>query len=80
MAGSWLAVILIPVVAFAALGIWLSAVMYASRHPSGKDSGRRPRWQVTGAAFRGDPRQVAPHRDATPSKSPGYQSEEQRSR
>lgn len=73
MTGSSLAVIVIPIVSFLALGVWLGAVMWASRAPSGKDHGLRPRWDVAGGAFRGDPRQVTPHRDATPPEAERYE-------
>jgi hypothetical protein len=64
--GTTLAVIIIPVVAFAALGIWLGMVLYASRNPGGKQHGGRPPFDVTGGTFRGDGRQVTPHRDTPP--------------
>jgi hypothetical protein len=66
-------VIVIPIVAFAALGFWLGSVLYASRNPGGRDHGRRPRWNVAGGAFRGDPRQQAPHRDEVPPETAGYE-------
>jgi hypothetical protein len=66
MSGSVLADILIPVVAIAALAVLIGAVLYAVRHPAGKDSGQRSRWTVSGGTFRGDPRQQMPHRDAVP--------------
>lgn len=80
MTGSGLAVIVVPVVAFLALGIWLGAVMYASQHPGGTDHGERPRWNVTGGTFRGDPRQQTPHRDAEPPEAAAYQGEQERGR
>jgi hypothetical protein len=80
MTGSGLAVIVVPIVAFLALGIWLSAVMYAARNPGGTDRGERPRWNVTGGTFRGDPRQQTPHRDAEPPEAVAYQGSEQERR
>ena len=73
MTGSALAVIVIPIVAFAALGVMIGAVMYASRDPAGRTHGPRPRYDVTGGTFRGDPRQVTPHRDAPPAEAAGYE-------
>jgi hypothetical protein len=66
MSGSVLADILIPVVAMLALAVLIGPMMWASRDPSGKDSGQRSRWTVSGGTFRGDPRQQMPHRDAVP--------------
>jgi hypothetical protein len=66
MSGSVLADILIPVVAVVALAVMIGAVLLAARNPSGKDSGQRSRWTVSGGTFRGDPRQQMPHRDAVP--------------
>jgi hypothetical protein len=74
MSGSLTAIIVIPIVALLALIIWVIAILYASRRPSGREHGRRPRWQVAGGAFRGDPRQVAPRRDATPPEAAAYES------
>ena len=68
MSGSVLAAIVIPVVVGVALAVWITAVMYAARHPGGQDRDRKPRWDVSGGVFRGDPRQQIPHRDATPSQ------------
>jgi hypothetical protein len=62
MSGSVTAAIVIPV----ALLVLIVPVMWASRDPSGKDSGQRSRWTVSGGTFRGDPRQQVPHRDAAP--------------
>lgn len=73
MSGSTLAVILIPVAAFAALGIWLGSVMYASRHPVGKGQGVQPRWHVNGGTFRGGGRQQMPRRDATPPEAAAWE-------
>ena len=66
MSGSVTAAIVIPVVALVALLVLIVPVMWASRDPSGKDSGQRSRWTVSGGTFRGDPRRQVPHRDAAP--------------
>jgi len=66
MSGSVEAAIVIPVVGLVALLLLIVPVMWASRDPSGKDSGQRSRWTVSGGTFRGDPRQQTPHRDAVP--------------
>ena len=71
MTGSAIAVIVIPVVGFVAVGIMIGLVLLASRRPA-KDRGLRPRRNVAGGAFRGDPRQVTPHRDAEPPEAAGY--------
>jgi hypothetical protein len=71
MSGSVLADILIPVVAVVALAVMIGAVLLAARNPSGKDSGQRSRWTVSGGTFRGDPRQQMPHRDAVPPEALG---------
>lgn len=73
MSGSLLAIIVIPIVAFLALIGWLGAVLYVSRRPGGRDHDARPRWHVAGGAFRGDPRQVTPRRDATPPEAAAYE-------
>lgn len=73
MSGSTLAAIIIPVVVFAALGIWLGAVMYASRHPVSKGQSAPRRWAVSGGTFRGDRRQQMPHRDATPPEAAAWE-------
>lgn len=72
MSGSQVAIIVIPIVAFAALGVWLGSVMLAARRPGGKDTGLRPRRNVSGGAFRGDPRQVSPSREETPPEAAAY--------
>jgi hypothetical protein len=66
MSGSVEAAIVIPVVAMLALLVLVIPMMWASRDPSGKDTGQRSRWSVSGGTFRGDPRQQTPHRDAVP--------------
>ena len=66
MSGSVAASIVIPIVALLALALLIVPVMWASRDPSGKDSGQRSRRAVSGGTFRGDPRQPTPHRDAVP--------------
>jgi len=66
MSGSVMADILIPVAAIVALVVMVGAVLLAARNPSGRDSGQRSRWTVSGGTFRGDPRQQTPHRDAVP--------------
>jgi hypothetical protein len=66
MSGSVAADIVIPVVGLLALLVLIVPVMWASRDPSGKDSGQRSRRAVSGGTFRGDPRQQMPHRDAVP--------------
>ena len=66
MSGSVTAAIVIPIVALPALALLIVPVMWASRDPSGKDSGQRSRRAVSGGTFRGDPRQQTPHRDAVP--------------
>ncbi len=73
MSGSLLAIIIIPIVAFLTLIAWLSAVLYASRRPGGKQPGSRPRWHVSGGTFQGDPRQMTPRRDATPPEAADYE-------
>ncbi|MGE5135958.1 MAG: hypothetical protein ACM32E_23990 [Gemmatimonadota bacterium] len=73
MSGSLLAIIVIPIVVFLALFGWLAAVLYANRHPGGREPGARPRWHVTGGAFQGDPRQLMPHRDAVPPEAAAYE-------
>lgn len=79
MSGSAAAVIVIPIMGFVALGFLLGLVLWASRDPAGKDHGARPRWNVTGGAFRGDPRQQTPHRDAEPPETAAYHSGGERS-
>jgi hypothetical protein len=66
MTGSLLAIIVTPIVCAIALAVWLSALFWASRHPQGSDSGIRPKRSVYGPVFRGDGRQLKPHRDAVP--------------
>lgn len=73
MSGSTAAIIAIPIVAFFALGVMLGLVMWASREPAGKDHGVRPRWDVSGGTFRGDPRQQTPRRDAAPPEAEKYE-------
>jgi hypothetical protein len=63
MSGSLLAVILIPVAAAVGLGVWLVAVLRASRRPQATKAGAEPGQAVVGGTFRGDPRQQMPRRD-----------------
>lgn len=72
MSGSPLAVIVIPIVTFAALGLLIGIVLWASRRPGGKEHRARPRWNVAGGAFRGDPRQVVPTRDEEPPEAAAW--------
>jgi hypothetical protein len=64
MSGSLLAIILIPIVALALIGVWITVVLRnASRRPPSHGPGSEPRQRVAGGVFRGDPRQQMPHRD-----------------
>jgi hypothetical protein len=51
MAGSHVAVIVMPIVIAVALAFWISLVYYASFHPRWKQQHRPPRTEVAGGAF-----------------------------
>ena len=51
MAGSHVAVIVMPIVIALALAFWISLVYYASFHPHWKHQHRPPRTEVAGGAF-----------------------------
>jgi hypothetical protein len=51
MAGSHVAVIVMPIVIALALAFWISLVYYASFHPRWKHQHRPPRTEVAGGAF-----------------------------
>jgi hypothetical protein len=51
MAGSHVAVIVMPIVIALALALWISLVYYASFHPRWKHQHRPPRTEVAGGAF-----------------------------
>lgn len=51
MAGSHVAVIVMPIVIALALAFWISLVYYASFHPQWKHHGRPPRTEVAGGSF-----------------------------
>lgn len=51
MAGSHVAVIVMPIVIALALAFWISLVYYASFHPRWKHQHRAPRTEVAGGAF-----------------------------
>ena len=51
MAGSHVAVIVMPIVIAVALAFWISLVYYASFHPRWKHQHRPPRTEVAGGAF-----------------------------
>jgi hypothetical protein len=51
MAGSHVAVIVMPIVIAVALAFWVSLVYYASFHPRWKHQHRPPRTEVAGGAF-----------------------------
>jgi hypothetical protein len=51
MAGSHVAVIVMPIVIAVCLVFWISIVYYASFHPQWKHHGRPPRTEVAGGAF-----------------------------
>jgi hypothetical protein len=51
MAGSHVAVIVMPIVIAVALAFWISLVYYASFHPRWKHQHRAPRTEVAGGAF-----------------------------
>jgi hypothetical protein len=62
MAGSHVAVIVMPIVIALALAFWISLVYYASFHPRWKHQHRPPRTEVAGGAFEAthSGRQLAP--------------------
>jgi hypothetical protein len=63
MAGSLIAIIVIPIVVAVALTVWLVAVYRASRRPD-SGPGKMPRREVIGGAFRASGgRQLMPRRD-----------------
>ena len=51
MAGSHVAVIVMPIVIALALAFWIALVFYASFHPHWKHQHRPPRTEVAGGAF-----------------------------
>ena len=60
MTGSMWAVVFIPIAAAIGLAVWLTVVMYVSKHPQGAKPGSEPRQDIVGGIFRGDPRQQMP--------------------
>jgi hypothetical protein len=59
MSGSLAAIIVLPIVALIALGVWLAVVLRASaRRPPAHGPAAEPVHTVAGGVFYGDPRQV----------------------
>lgn len=74
MSHSTLAAIIVPIVALIALGVWISLVYRADRHPGTGRRVPRLRREVSGGTFESSGgRQVMPRRDDTPPEAAQYE-------